>query len=78
MGVPQLSLKYVVDGGRNVTNVVGAVPVMVVLGDVVAVPPEIASVDPAPEPPGSFHSVSMINCVPDPAVLALTRMLCPV
>ena len=52
------------------TKVVGAVPVIVVLGDVVAVPPEIWSVEPIPEPPGSDHTV--VSVITVGAVLLLT------
>lgn len=57
MGVPHVLLKYVALGGKYVTKVVGAVPVIVVDGDEVAVPPEITSLDPAPEAPGSTQVV---------------------
>ena len=39
-------------GGKYVTRVVGAVPVMVVLGLVVAVPPEMFADVPAPDGAG--------------------------
>lgn len=73
MGVPQVLTKYVVLGGRYVTKVVGAVPVIVVLGDVVAVPPVMASVDPAPEPPGSVHTVLKVITV---GVVLLFTLAC--
>jgi hypothetical protein len=38
VGVPQLLVRYVVDGGKYVTTVVGAVPKVI---PVVAVPPDI-------------------------------------
>jgi hypothetical protein len=63
----------VVLGGRYVTKVVGAVPVIVVLGDVVAVPPVIASVDPAPEPPGSDQTVVSVITV---GVVLLLTLAC--
>ena len=55
------------------TKVVGAVPVMVVEGDVVAVPPLMASVDPAPEPPGSDHTVESVITV---GVVLLLTLAC--
>jgi len=63
-------------GGINVTKVVGAVPVMVVDGDVVAVPPEILSLDPVAEPPGSTQVVVKVNIVE--VALASIWMYCPV
>lgn len=74
VGVPQLAVRYVVDGGIYVTKVVGAVPVIVVDGDDVAVPPEMVSSEPGPERPASVHDVVRTNCVPVPAVLADTVM----
>ena len=52
----------------------GAVPKVI---PVVAVPPEISSLDPVVEPPGSTQVVVNTNCVPAPAVLALIAMYCP-
>ena len=43
---------------------VGAVPVIVVLGLVVAVPPEILAVVPAADVPSSLHSVVKVSAVP--------------
>ena len=63
VGVPQLPVKYVVLGGKYVTNVVGAVPVIDVAGLVVAVPPVITSVEPTGEPPGSTQVVVNVNTV---------------
>ena len=62
------------------TRVVGAVPVIVVLGDVVAVPPEIASVDPAVDPPGSDHTVDSVITVGAELLftLACNWIYCPV
>ena len=51
------------DGGRYVTNVVGAVPVIVVEGLPVAVPPEMLDVVPAPDVPSSLHTVTKVNTV---------------
>jgi hypothetical protein len=51
-----------------VTTVAGAVPNVI---PVVAVPPEILSELPVPEPPGSTQVVVNTSCVPVPAVLAL-------
>lgn len=79
VGVPQAAeVKYVELGGLAVTRVQGAVPNDPENGDVVAVPPEITSLDPAPDPPGSTQVVVNTSCVPVPAVLALTAMYCPV
>ena len=75
VGVPQLADRYVVDGGRNVTNVVGAVAAPIeVAGLVTAVPPEMLSEDPTPDPPGSVQVVVRISWVPEPAVLAFTSI----
>jgi hypothetical protein len=63
VGVPQVLLRYVALGGRYVTKVVGAVPVIVVEGLVVAVPPEIFDVTPAPELPSSDQVVTKVNTV---------------
>ena len=61
------------------TKVVGAVAAPIdVAGELTAVPPEISSLDPVPEPPGSVQVVVSTNCVPVPAVLALIWMYCPV
>ena len=45
------------------TRVVGAVPVMVVLGLVVAVPPEMLAVVPAPAVPSSTQVVTRVKTV---------------
>ncbi len=45
------------------TRVVGAVPLMVVLGLAVAVPPDILAVVPAPELPLSTQVVTRVNTV---------------
>jgi hypothetical protein len=66
-------------GGKYVTNVVGAVAApMLVAGLLTAVPPEISSLEPVPEPPGSVHVVVNTSCVPDPAVFAEICMNDPV
>jgi hypothetical protein len=76
-GVPQLALNpCAVDGGRYVTNVVGAVPEIVVLGLPVADPPEILAVVPAPELPSLTHVVTNVSTVLDVAV-AVVRMNSP-
>ena len=78
VGVPQLAdSPEEVLGGNSVTSVVGAVP-NVLNGDAVAVPPDMTSLDPTAEPPGSVQVVVMTSCVPEPAVLAATLMNCPV
>ena len=64
------------DGGRYVTNVVGAVPVIVVDGLVVAVPPEILAVVPAPDDPSLTQVVTKVNTVELVAV-AVVRMNSP-
>jgi hypothetical protein len=63
VGVPQLAVRKVVLGGRYVTRVVGAVPVIVVDGLVVAVPPVILEVLPAPDVPSSTQVVTRVNTV---------------
>ena len=50
------------------TRVVGAVPVIVVLGLVVAVPPEILELTPGPELPSSTQVVTRVNTVVEVAV----------
>jgi hypothetical protein len=77
VGVPQAAeVKYVELGGRYVTNVVGAVPVIVVLGLEVAVPPEILADVPAPELPSLTQVVTKVSTVLDVAV-AVVRMYSP-
>jgi hypothetical protein len=73
VGVPQLvSVRYVALGGKYVTNVVGAVAAPIeVAGLDTPVPPEMLSLDPVTDPPGSVQAVVSTSCVPDPAVLAL-------
>ncbi len=73
MGVPQEAVKVAELGGKYVTRVVGAVPVIVVLGLEVAVPPEILAVEPAVPVPSSTHVVIKVNTVVDVAV-AVVRM----
>jgi hypothetical protein len=60
-------------GGIKVHKVVGAVPVIVVEGLVVAVPPEILELTPAPDDPSSTQVVTRVNTVPLVAV-AVTRI----
>jgi hypothetical protein len=50
-------------GGRYVTKVVGAVPVIVVEGLAVAVPPEMSAVVPAPDDPSLTQVVTKVNTV---------------
>jgi hypothetical protein len=76
-GVPQLADRYVVLGGMYVTKVVGAVPVIVVDGLVVAVPPLILAVVPRPDDPSLTQVVTKVNTVLDVAV-AVVRMNSPV
>jgi hypothetical protein len=73
VGVPHEAVRYVVLGGIKVHKVVGAVPVIVVLGLVVAVPPEMLAVVPAPLEPLSTQVVTKVNTVPEVAV-AVTRI----
>jgi hypothetical protein len=63
VGVPHESVKYVVAGGRYVTRVVGAVPVIVVVGLAVSVPPEMLDDLPAPLDPSSLQVVTKVNTV---------------
>ena len=51
-----------------VTRVVGASPVIVVLGLLVAVPPEILALVPAPPVPSSTQVVTRVNTVVEVAV----------
>ena len=60
-----------------VTKVVGAVPVIVVLGLAVAVPPEMLAVLPAPVAPSSTQVVTKVSTVVLVAV-AVVRMKLPV
>jgi ethanolamine utilization microcompartment shell protein EutL len=68
VGVPHVLLRCVVDGGRYVTKVVGAVPVIVVLGLLVAVPPEMLAVVPGALVPSSVQVVTKVNTVLEVAV----------
>ena len=63
MGVPHEAVRKVVLGGRYVTKVVGAVPVIVVDGLVVAVPPEMLAVAPTLTVPSSTQVVTRVNTV---------------
>jgi hypothetical protein len=74
--VPQLLVRNDVLGGRYVTKVVGAVPVIVVDGLVVAVPPEMLAVVPAPDDPSLTQVVTKVNTVELVAV-AVVRMNSP-
>jgi hypothetical protein len=77
VGVPQLAeVRYVELGGMYVTNVVGAVPVIVVLGLDVAVPPLMLAVVPGPDDPSLTQVVTKVNTVLDVAV-AVVRMYSP-
>ena len=68
MGVPHVLLRDAVEGGRYVTKVVGAVPVIVVLGLLVAVPPEMLAVVPGALVPSSVQVVTKVNTVLEVAV----------
>lgn len=63
VGIPQVLVRKLVLGGRYVNKVVGAVPVIVVLGLLVAVPPEIFAVAPATADPSSCQTVVKVNAV---------------
>jgi hypothetical protein len=60
-----------------VTKVVGAVPVIVVLGLDVAVPPEILALVPAPDDPSLTQVVTKVKTVLEVAV-AVVRINSPV
>jgi hypothetical protein len=75
--VPQVLVRDAVLGGIYVTNVVGAVPDIVVEGLAVAVPPEMLADVPAPPPePSLTQVVTKVNTVVDVAV-AVVRMYSP-
>ena len=61
-------VRKVVLGGIYVTKVVGAVPVIVVDGLAVAVPPEMLEVAPATPVPSSVQVVTKVNTVAEVAV----------
>ena len=63
VGVPQLAVRKEVLGGIYVTKVVGAVPVIVVDGLAVAVPPEMLELTPGPDDPSSTQVVTKVNTV---------------
>jgi hypothetical protein len=69
-------LKVAELGGRYVTRVVGAVPVIVVDGLAVAVPPEMSAVVPAPDDPSLTQVVTKVNTVLEVAV-AVVRINSP-
>jgi hypothetical protein len=71
--VPQLAVRKLVLGGIKVHKVVGAVPVIVVEGLFVAVPPVILELVPKPLDPSSTQVVTRVNTVPLVAV-AVTRI----
>jgi hypothetical protein len=73
VGVPQLAVRKLVLGGIKVHKVVGAVPVIVVEGLAVAVPPVMLAVVPAPDEPSSTQVVTKVSTVPEVAV-AVTRI----
>jgi len=74
VGVPQEADRYVVLGGRKVTRVVGAVPVMVVDGLEVAVPPEMLADVPAPDDPSSDQVVTKVSMVLPALSATVVRM----
>jgi hypothetical protein len=57
-----------------VTRVVGAVPVIVVLGLAVAVPPEMLEVAPTTAVPSSTQVVTRVNIVLPALTAAVVRM----
>jgi hypothetical protein len=73
-GVPQLADKFVVLGGITFNKVVGAVPVILVAGDAVAVPPEMLAVVPAPLEPSSLHNVVNVSTVPPASSATCVRI----
>jgi hypothetical protein len=75
VGVPH-ELVNVEPGGKYVTKVVGAVPVIVVEGLAVAVPPVMSAVVPAPDDPSLTQVVTKVNTVELVAV-AVVRMYSP-
>lgn len=77
VGVPQLFVRYVVDGGSKFTNTVGAEPVMLVAGLEVAVPPLMVRLVP-PAPPGSTNVVTSVNVVDPASTAAVVCMYSPV
>lgn len=71
MGVPQLLVRYVVDGGINRQSTVGAVP-YVVNGEAVSVPPEMFVLWPAPALELLFQVVTSVNVVAARFLAAVT------
>ena len=70
VGVPQVAVRYDVEGGMYVTKVVGAVAAPIdVAGLDTAVPPDIFAVVPAPDDPSLTQVVTKVNTV-DPALTA--------
>ena len=73
--MPQLAVvKYVDDGGKYVHSVVGAVPVIEVAGLVVAVPPVMLDVTPAPDDPSSTQVVVKVKIVLPASMAAVVLM----
>ena len=68
MGVPHELVKVAELGGRYVTRVVGALPVIVTLPLEVAVPPVMLALAPTTAVPSSLHTVVKVNTVLDVAV----------
>ena len=71
-------VRYVVDGGIYVHSVVGAVPVMVVAGLVVAVPPLMSHVVPAAETAGWNQVVTNVSVVLPASTAPVVRIYSPV
>ena len=68
VGVPQLAVRYVVDGGITFTKVVGAVAAPIdVAGLATAVPPEMSADVPAADVPSSYQVVTNVNTLPPAA-----------
>ena len=78
VGVPQLAVRYVVEGGMYVHKVVGAVPVIVVDGLVVSVPPLMLQVVPAAETAGWNQVVTNVSVVLPALTAAVVAIYSPV
>jgi hypothetical protein len=77
VGVPQESVRYVVDGGINLHNTAGAVPKLT-YGLAVSVPPEIFAVEPGTAVPLLLHVVTKVSVVLPALTAAVTLMKFPV
>jgi hypothetical protein len=77
VGVPQLLVRYVVDGGTNRQSTVGAVP-YAENGLVVSVPPEMFVLCPAPARAELFQVVTKVIAVAPAFFAAVIMMVSPV